>query len=195
MADFRKGFAITKGHEGGIADDVDDAGGFTYMGITSRDWPNWEGWPIVKAAIAQYKNIDVANRVLAANGNLQTLVEKFYKTNYWDVNKLDLVSNQYLANELFDTGVNMGIGTAALFLQQSLNVLNNNQRLYPDIAEDGKVGPQTLTLTNRHPYPKDLFLALNIFQGARYFANAKKNPKQEKFMRAWLSRVSLYTWN
>ncbi|MBN8826459.1 MULTISPECIES: glycosyl hydrolase 108 family protein [unclassified Spirosoma] len=191
MADFNKAFALTLNFEGGLANDPDDKGGLTYAGVTTRDWPNWKGWPIIHTAIAQYKNTDVVNRALKANGTLQTLVKEFYKTYYWDVHKLDLCTNQLIASELFDTSVNQGTRTAALYLQQSLNVLNNQGKAYPDIAEDGIIGPQTIALVNTHPRPKDLLLMLNILQGYKYFINARNNPTQEKFMRSWLSRVEL----
>src|SRR3546814_4993111 len=50
-----------------------------------------------------------------------------------------------IAAELFDTGVNMGTGTATGFLQRALNALNRAARDYPDIAVDRAIGPRTLS--------------------------------------------------
>src|SRR3546814_14762148 len=49
-----------------------------------------------------------------------------------------------VGEELFDTGVNMGPAIPALWFQQCLNALNDGGKHYPDIAEDGDIGPGTL---------------------------------------------------
>ena len=50
-----------------------------------------------------------------------------------------------MANELFDTGANMGPAVAATFLQRALTALNRNGRDYSDLMPDGRVGAQTLS--------------------------------------------------
>lgn len=191
MADFNKAFDITMGNEGGLANNPNDAGGLTYKGITFRDWPDWSGWQDVKTAMGKYGVTNFTDRILAANGALQSDVRAFYKRYYWDVNKLDQVTNQAVANELFDTGVNMGVKTAALFLQKSLNALNAVGRYYPNIDVDGIVGPKTIGYTNNHPNPKALLKMLNGYQIKRYIELIEKNETQEVFANSWLSRVML----
>ena len=53
-----------------------------------------------------------------------------YKRKYWHRPGFDKISAlaPKLAEELFDTGINMGPGTASEFLQRSLNALNRNAR-------------------------------------------------------------------
>jgi len=189
MADFNKAFDITMGHEGGLANHPNDKGGLTYKGITIRDWPNWPGWVQVRNAMRQSGDTNTVNRILANDAELQLNVRKFYKLNYWDVNKLDQFDNQAIAEELFDTGVNCGWKTAAEMLQQSLNLLNVVGRLYPNIPEDGIIGPKTLELTNKHPRPKEVLKVLNGMQFIRYVGIAEKDETQEVFFRSWLSRV------
>ncbi|OAQ29846.1 hypothetical protein K457DRAFT_125464 [Linnemannia elongata AG-77] len=46
-----------------------------------------------------------------------------------------------IALKLFDMGVNLGIGTAAKFLQRTLNALNRQQADYAD----GAIGPNSVT--------------------------------------------------
>ncbi|AKD55044.1 glycoside hydrolase family 108 protein [Spirosoma radiotolerans] len=189
MANFLIAFAYTMGNEGGLANHPSDKGGLTYKGITSRDWPNWPGWIQVRNAMRQSGDTDVINRILAADVALQDNVKKFYKLNYWDVNKLDQFNDQAIATELFDTAVNCGENTAAIMLQKSLNKLNKVGRLYPNIAVDGIVGPQTLALTNGHPQPKALLKTLNGYQFKHYEKIADEDESQEVFFYAWLSRV------
>ena len=47
MAEFKKAYDKTMGHEGGYVHDPDDAGGETYKGISRRYHPGWEGWKVV----------------------------------------------------------------------------------------------------------------------------------------------------
>jgi lysozyme family protein len=118
------------------------------------------------------------------------LVQAFYKKHFWDVNRLDQVSNQSIANEMFDTGVNCGIVVAANFLQRSLNLLNRNGKNYPDLIVDGKIGPVTLGVLNRHPSPKNILKCLNGFQFHWYVLICERDKSQEEFFNGWLERVS-----
>jgi lysozyme family protein len=42
----------------------------------------------------------------------------------------------------------MGVGTASIFLQRSLNVLNRQARDYADIKVDGWIGTKTIAALN-----------------------------------------------
>jgi len=189
MADFYEAYKKTLCHEGGYANDIDDAGGETYRGVARRYNPSWPGWKKIDV----YKAID-GNfpKCLDEDKELQASVHSFYKAAYWDVNLLDLFDSQKLANEIFDTGVNMGVGRAGKFLQQALNFLNKNEKLYDDIVEDGKVGRNTLkALKACMDYRGDSYVykVVNILQGNHYLNYMKKSPTQEKYAYGWLFRV------
>lgn len=186
MADFKKAHVIVMGNEGGYANDPDDRGGETYKGISKNNFPNWKGWPLINL----HKIHPGFSQNLEADNGLQALVLEFYKSNFWDALSLDNINDQRVATELYDTGVNMGTGIAAMFLQQSLNLNNNNGKDYADISEDRKIGPNTLKCCNEHKRPNEVFKTLNILQGSRYIDIIRNNPKQEKFWRSWLSRVT-----
>jgi lysozyme family protein len=97
-----------------------------------------------------------------------------------------------LAAELFDTGVNMGIGTAIAFLQRALNALNRNGADYPDIAVDRAIGPDTLRalevfLAKRGPAAEGVLTkAIDALQGAHYVQLAEARPAQEAFLYGWI---------
>jgi len=122
MADFKAAWAITSKNEGGYVNDSKDPGKETYRGISFHFWPAWEGWPIVHQVIIDLRienTLDAGRAVwqkitdmLAGNENLNTIVGEFYKKNFWDKLSLDTEPNQLLANDSFDTAVNMGIGEA-----------------------------------------------------------------------------------
>jgi len=113
--------------EGGYVNDPSDSGGETNFGITK--------------AVARANGYE---------GNMRNLTKQqafdIYERKYWYTPRFNDVclTSPELAYELFDTGVNMGTGRAARFLQRSLNVLNNRGNLYPDIGVDGAVGRKTI---------------------------------------------------
>ena len=104
MANFTEAFEKTMGHEGGYVNDPDDAGGETYCGISRVYNPSWYGWTLID----QEKDEPDFPACLEDDEDLDAAVEDFYKDKYWDVNRLDDVDSQAVAEEMFDTGVNMG---------------------------------------------------------------------------------------
>ncbi len=117
-----------------------------------------------------------------------------YKRRYWLRPGFDKVAERTpkLATELFDTGINMGVGTAAGFLQRALNALNRNGRDYPDLAVDNDIGPVTLAalqalLRKRGSSGEAVLLkAVEALQGARYIELAERRPANEAFLYGWL---------
>ena len=195
MADFERAFVKTMKHEGGYVSDPDDAGGETYKGISRRFHPHWQGWKTIDSILIYAICHDDFLIEINKNKKIQQAVREFYREHYWDRFQGDLIPVQEIAEELFDTSVNMGVHRAVIFLQQGLNLLNRNQKNYPDIAEDGGFGPQTLkTLgiylkleNNDH---SSLLIIMNTLQGMHYIEYVKGHPEQEKYARGWLKRVS-----
>jgi lysozyme family protein len=186
MADFATAYAITARHEGGYANSKIDSGGETMLGVSRNNFPTWPGWPIIDRLKGQLGFPDTAN----INPELKRMAAAFYKQQFWDVFRLDSVSNQAIANEVFDTAVNMGTVRAAQFLQRAINVTNRGGSYAPDITVDGKVGPATVAAINQHKRPGMLLKAMNALQGEFYIRLAERNPTQEAFMESWLSRVT-----
>jgi lysozyme family protein len=188
MADFEEAYQITLENEGGYDNDPDDAGGETYKGVARKFWPDWAGWVIVDEA----KNEPNFPKNLFYNDQLNDLVKGHYKEHFWDVFDGDDIPVQFLANEVFDTGINMGTKKAITFLQVGLNVLNRNGKLYPDIDEDGNFGTNTLNALKAYlktDAASLLYKVINILQGKHYIDYMKKDPIQEKYARGWLQRV------
>jgi lysozyme family protein len=188
MADYDVAYDITLTHEGGYDNDPDDAGGETYKGVARKYYPTWAGWAIIDAAKEEPNFPDC----LKDNIVLDSMIREFYRINYWNRFDGDGLSEQLLANELFDTGVNMGVSRAVEFLQKALNVLNRNGKLYDDIGEDGKFGNDTITALSAYLSTDSVNLLLkimNVLQGMHYIEYARKSPTQEKYMRGWMQRV------
>lgn len=190
MANFNIAYQITSAVEGGYSNNPSDNGGETWKGIARKMHSSWSGWELVDKHKQEpdfpsnlYKDADLQNRVLS-----------FYKASQWDVLKLDQVNSQSIANELYDTGVNMGLSTAAKFLQRSLNVLNrsySSSPLFPDLTVDGLIGSKSLSALNSlsSDDTKVLYKLLNALQGERYILLCEASQSQEQFIRGWASRV------
>ena len=187
--DFDRSFSKTMRSEGGYSNRKNDVGGETIWGISRVYHPDWGGWMIVDA-LKQKPGKFPPDKF---PDGLFVLVKAFYKHMFWDRILGDLLTDQRLADEMFDTAVNMGVHRAALFLQQALNALNRNQALYPDLVEDGLMGGKTLEALKALPFRDyDVLLKiLNVLQGAHYIEFMRKSPVQEENARGWFARVEI----
>lgn len=167
--------------EGGYSNDENDSGGETMYGITVKE--------------ARANGYTGPMRDMP-----RSLAETIYAVKYWDALRLDDIQalSGPIAAELADTGVNCGVGTAAIFLQRSLNALNKQGTLYPDLKVDGGIGPATIAALTAYLKARAhdggetvLLRALNSLQGARYIELAERREKDEDFVFGWLkNRVS-----
>lgn len=196
MANFDSAFAITAAHEGGYSDDPVDVGGETYRGISRRFNPSWQGWKIIDDLKDDHGAGRQFRSQMADHPELNEMVKHFYKSQYWDRFWGDNIPDQQIAEELFDTGVNMGVSRGVTFLQESINLLNRNQQNYSDIVEDGVFGPSTLgaletCLASENNDSAYIMKIMNVLQGMHYIDYMKSKPSQEKYARGWLKRVSI----
>lgn len=182
MADFKTAYQKTSIAEGGYANDRRDNGGETWKGISRNNEINWIGWDIID----HYKKLPNFPANLKASTELEKAVQSVYKTNYWNALNLDLIQEQRMANELYDTAVNMGTGRSGMFFQQVLNVSSSTQ-----LIKDGKIGPKTIavfnTLSSSDKYM--VWKLFNCLQGEKYISICEANPSQKVFLRSWASRV------
>lgn len=112
-------------------------------------------------------------------------VRYFYHITFWQPNFLAGISDQALANSVFDSEVNQGPGTANMMLQRACNVLCPAGK---ELAVDGAIGPVTLSMVNHLP-PADLldrFIKLRI---AAYTHAAALVPDGEACLPGWIKRA------
>lgn len=166
-------------HEGGYANIPGDRGGETNFGIT-----------IATA------------RMFGYNGDMKAMTlnhaKEIYRQQFWMKVKGDklLEINPCLADWVFNFGVNAGTGRSVKFLQRALNLLNNRQTDYADIAEDGALGQGTLNSLLAYQRRrgeegmKNLVVALVSLQISHYLNLSEKDNVQEKFTNGWLARAA-----
>ncbi len=200
MAEFDKAFDITMAHEGAYVNDPNDPGGETYRGVTRRDHPTWEGWNIIDKFSEQATSGSHFRKLLKVNVSLDFNVRNVYKHKYWDKSSLDKISSQLIANEIFDTGVNCGRKMSVKFFQRALNLLNNMQKDYPDILDDGGLGDISVATFNAYMGTANkyrsrstqlnetvLLKALNGEQYMRYHDISEGNEILEKYFYGWVA--------
>lgn len=147
--------------EGGakITDKATDRGKLTKWGISQRAYPL----------------LDI--RRLTRDDAVQ-----IYHRDYWSPLRCDDLLSKELAEELFEFGVNAGIGTAARALQTAINALGR------PLSVDGHIGPATLAATVRVGQPA-LLEAFRTEAERHYRAIVKEHPDQAVNLAGWLNRL------
>jgi len=154
MANFNDAIEKTLINEGGYVNDPNDTGGETKYGISKRAYPN----------------VDIKNLT-------EDEAKEIYKRDYWDKIQGDAIQSQLLAEELFDTSVNMGVRTASKLIQGCVGV-------HPD----GVIGNKTLQAIN-YESEELILLRFKLAKIARYVRLANKRPQNRKFLRGWINRT------
>lgn len=194
-------FDKTIGIEGTYSKNPDDLGGETWKGISRNNYPDWDGWRIIDQYKANVVFKNHLSKVLSVNTELLTLVRSFYYHEFWMPLNLDKITLYQIAEEIFEAAVNQGKKTAARYFQQALNLLNNNQKHYSNIDDDGSIGKNTIKaldaymLTANFPGRskernlKTLLKIMNGLQFERYVKICRNSENQEIFVYGWMNRV------
>ena len=149
--------------EGGFVDDPDDAGGRTNKGVTQKVYDAW-----LKRQGQSHKDVKhISDAEVAA----------IYEGDYWLPPRCDLLARQ-LDLVQFDTAVNMGVGRAVRFLQQTVGC-----------GVDGDFGPGT----EQAVAACDPGTAIGKYCDVReafYRRLAQVKPSQGKFLKGWMNRLN-----
>lgn len=164
------------GREGGYSNHPADKGGPTRWGITEQ----------VARAYGYKGDMKVLPRETAVS---------IYKRLYWTDVGFDRVAAVYpkVAEEMFDTGINMGQAIAGQFLQRALNLLNLGATTYPDMKVDGLVGTMTIAGLNSFKQRRGiageavLLKVLDGFQVGRYADITEARSANEAFFYGWIA--------
>ena len=163
MADFNPAFEKMIHDEGGfqLTDIPGDRGGQTYAGIARKPNPDWAGWQFIDR-----KDF----------GSATQLVREFYKVNFWDRIRGDELTNQAIAETIFNFAVNTGVGVASKLAQ-----------LIVGVTPDGAIGAKSLERLNICTAEKFL-PAYALAKIQRYVDICMKNRDQSKFLLGWVRR-------
>lgn len=185
MADINKSMGLLKLIEHSNRNDKllhynDGEDGYTFYGIYEAAHPNWDGWRIIKRYLLIEPDLKKCSVILSNNIELDLMVQNFYKKEFWDKSKLDLVDSQRKANMIFCFAVNVGVKTANKKLQEALGFSSE------DI--DGIVGNFTIKHLNKSE--EDLFIdSFKQEQKKYYIKIIANNPDFKKFENGWFNRI------
>lgn len=157
MANFNDAIGKTLAREGGsrFTDVASDKGGATKFGISQ----------------AAYPNVDIRNLT-------EQQARDIYKRDYWDRVRGDDINSQIVAENIFDTAVNMGVRTTSRFVQTLLDIL----------PADGIIGSGSLSVINQQDEKQ--FLANFTLVKIGYYAQlCNKDTTQTKFLLGWINRA------
>lgn len=162
MADFNAAIVKTLAREGWdkYTETPDDAGGATKYGISKRSYPH----------------LDIRNVT-------EQQARDIYKHDYWERVCGDTIKSQPLAENLFDTAVNMGPVTAIKLAQYTLNEIMTAQ-----LEVDGVLGDKSLGVLSVCAV-STFMLAYTLAKVARYTHICNKDKTQSKFLLGWLNRA------
>ncbi|MEY2688809.1 MAG: hypothetical protein RL375_3007 [Pseudomonadota bacterium] len=166
MADFDPAFERTITNEGGykLTDIASDRGGLTYAGIARKPNPHWAGWRYIDAKDMQ-------------NLELSKEVRRFYKEEFWDVVRADDITDQVIAESIYDFAVNAGVGTAAKLAQ-----------IVVGSVPDGRIGPATLAKLNAMD-SGEFVAKFAVAKIARYAEICNRDKSQKEFLLGWINRT------
>lgn len=159
--------AFSRAKKTGFANDPNDRGGATMVGVTISTYRQY----------CQFKN-----KKVPTVQDLKNIPYKEWRdvvhSLYWSKWKADLIENQKVANMLVDWVWTSGQSIGIKRVQKILGV-----------TADGIVGPKTIAAVNAAD-PVDL--VNNVYNGrVAHFNNiVKANPSQKKWLNGWMNRVN-----
>lgn len=184
MAAFEVANKKSMNFEGGYVNDPDDPGAETYKGISRRYHPEVAIWPIIDKMIYM-------DGVVSTHPELDKIIHDWYKVWHWDFFGLDHINDQRIANEIYDSGINLGRRTVGKFVQECSNTHFEESHI---LKVDGYPGPRTQTnlakiIVMGSARIDTLYKQLNSEQGHHYTMAANKNPRLKRFVVGWYKRV------
>lgn len=164
-----------------------DSGGPTKYGITLETLSKWRKKPCTAQDVENLTELEA---------------RQIYTARYWYEPGFDRVVpvSAEVAEELMDTGVNMGPARAIEFLQRLLNAFNNRGKFYPDLVVDGQLGPNTVVALSAYLARRGkegelvLLFSLDSFQTERYVGIAERREKDEEFVYGQILQRAAKRW-
>ena len=152
--------------------------GLTYFGIYESAHPNWYGWNIIKRYLANTPDLKECSRILANVSDLNKFVEDFYKKEFYDKMKLDLVKSEHKQLELMCFGINTNPTRCIKKVQELLG-----------LTVDGIIGNKTLEALNN--FDESLFDKLFDEKEIEFYNSLDEN-RFGIYKKGWRNRANKY---
>lgn len=178
--------------EGPYSNLINDIGKETCYGISRVYNKYWKGWNIIDELKNKTNNEKELKKEISKNIKINELVKQYYLDNYWGKLRLDYIDNLELIEIMFSSSIHKNTYKTIKWLQESLNLLNQNEKLYPDILEDGLIGNITIRTINKclkYNRGQALIWIFKIKYANYLLENIKFNKSQEDFTLGWMNRI------
>lgn len=156
----------------------DGEDGYTLGGIYQKQNPNHSFWETVDITVIKHSgDIKEASAELFENTNILMNVQNIYRELYWNKMRLDELTSQTIAEEIFIMGVVSGIGNGIKLAQRLVGV-----------TDDGIIGSKTIAALNN--FDKNVFdmkyddLEIDFFEKL-----AIRKPHLAKNLKGWKNRA------
>lgn len=163
MADFDQAYERTVTNEGGykLTTTPGDRGGMTYAGISRKFHPTWRGWDFIDDKMVPPSQ----------------LVRDFYRSEFWDKLNLSQISDQRIAQTIYDFGVNADWRVSAKLAQ-----------IVAGVTPDGVIGEKSIQAINA-ANPDTFHLAFALAKVRRYAEIVTRDKSQGVFLLGWINRT------
>lgn len=183
MSDFYKAFQKFRGIEFSREDNVlhKNAGenGLTYYGIYQSAHPHWNGWSRVMTHLTTHGYSRREASIVCYHDEILTQeVMYFYYMNFWLPLRLDELTSQKIAEELFFFYLN--IGNKKRVIKYAQSIVNTKA--------DGILGSKTLKALNE--FDDRIFdIEYDKKQISHYRRLVTRSPgRYARFLKGWISR-------
>ena len=151
----------------------------TFYGIYQKAHPMWSGWNVVLKTLnekcdGEYRK---ASTILALDLNLMKKVKSFYKKEFWDRMKLDLIEDKEIATKIFLFGVHVGVVNAIKEVQKTVGT-----------TQDGIMGKITAGAVNEF---RDFKTSFTLQQKYYYERVVASKPYTDIYLDGWINRANL----
>ena len=180
MANYQSAIQKILKHEGGYSNHSMDRGKETYMGISRRWYPHWQGWVLIDRLKKEMTGKMPYSHVFKSSA-LKEMVSSFYYKTYWLDIKANQIRDQKLAEYMLDTTIMHG-NQGKKIIQQGVNKQDAGLKV------DGKFGPKTVQAIQE---AESCTLRVDISRLRLGHLNRiiAKDKSQETFRKGWNTRV------
>lgn len=150
-----------------FTDHPEDGGGATKFGLSKLAYPEE----------------DIANLT-------EERAMHLYKRDYWDYLRLDAVTDENIAFQLFESAVHMDPPGRP---RRSVKIAQGALRVHGvDLAFDGVMGPQTVNALNNYPHKDSLLKWMNILQGAALLVGVDGEAELVELVKGRLGQLKTF---
>jgi lysozyme family protein len=186
MANFRKAMDLNKQAEFSsnpkacLHVNKGEEGWLTYMGIYQKAHPTWKRWGYIQTILNKHGgDKKEASLELYQDKALEADVYSFFKEEFWDKMKLDRVTSQKIAEELFIFCTNANMKAGVKMAQRLVGT-----------KDDGIVGNDTIAAFNA--FDEKVFdKEYDLLEQAYYMNLISLHPELEINEKGWINRSEL----